>query len=226
MAELINTSLFTDANLEAYYRFETGALTTDSSGDSETLTNTNSVGEATGKYGIAADFGTGDHNKDMRRSSNYGLTGVQDMSFAFWVKLNTEISANSYHIFGLETTLTTARYLFFDYEYNGGTRRLNANVAGTSTTYNITLGTSNWYHMVYVRSSNTPSIWVNGVSVVSGTAGTGTSGDNRLFMGRNTAGNNDAAIILDDFGIFSKALSTSEIQELYNPLFLGGPIIF
>lgn len=212
--ELLNTSLFNDSALEGYYRFESGALTTDSSGDAETLTNTNSVGETTGKYGGAATMGTGDHNKDFRRSSNYGLTGVQDMTFCSWIKLNAEISSGEYHLFSLETTLTTARYLFFTYDYNSGTRRLKANVGGTNTNYTVTLGTSDWYHLAYVRESNVPKIYLNGALVVSGTAGSGTSGDNRVYIGRQTDGSNDAQCSYDDFAIFSRALSTAEIQSL------------
>lgn len=225
MAELFYTPLISDANLEGYYRFESGALTTDSSGDGETLTNTNSVGETTGKYGGAADLGSGDHNKDFRRSSNYGLTGIQDMTFVGWFKLNAEISSGEYHLFSLETTLSTARYLFFTYQYNSGTRRLRANVGGTGTSYNVDLGTANWHHIAYVRESNVPKIYLNGTLVVSGTAGSGTSTDNRVYIGRQTDGNNDAAIDIDDFAILSRALTLSEIQMLYKD-FVGRSLSF
>lgn len=187
----------------------------DSSGSGFTLTNTNTVSFNQAKFALGADFGTGDHNRDLRISSNLGLVGTQDMTFSFWMKLNTEIGVGSYHIFSHETTLTTARYLFFEYQYNGGSRQLSANVAGTTTTYAVTLGTTNWYHITYVRASNVPSIYVNGNLVATGTAGSSTSSDNRVFLGRQTDGNNDAAIILDEFAVFSKALTLHDLTEYY-----------
>ncbi len=199
-------------NIVALYHLED---VNDSGGGGFNLTNTNTVTFAAGKFANAANFGTGDHNRNLNVSNNLGLTGIQDMSFVFWVKLTAEIASGSYRIWSHETTLTTARYLFFDYEYNSGTPRLNINVGGTGNTYNITLGTANWYHMAYARSSNTPLIYINGDLVLSGSAGTGTSTDNRLWMGGNTAAGSDASVMLDEFAVFNTALSAKEIKTNY-----------
>ena len=47
----LNKSVIKDvfgANLKAYYRFESGALTTDSSGNGKTLTNNNNITNSAG----------------------------------------------------------------------------------------------------------------------------------------------------------------------------------
>lgn len=68
----------------AHYKFDSGALVTDSSGNSRTLTNENSVGQTTGKYEEAADFGSSNTNKRFSRNEDIWNNGA--LSFAAWIK--------------------------------------------------------------------------------------------------------------------------------------------
>lgn len=54
--ELATTPWATDSRLKAYYRFSTGALTTDSSGNGHTLTAVSDPAEVAGVFGKAAEF--------------------------------------------------------------------------------------------------------------------------------------------------------------------------
>jgi len=56
--ELALTDLYTDVNLKAYYRFSTGALTTDSSGEGHTLTTIGTPAEGTGIFDGGVDLAT------------------------------------------------------------------------------------------------------------------------------------------------------------------------
>lgn len=98
MPELSTTTLFSDSSLQAYYRFNTGELTTDSKG-SNTLTNVNTVGEATGKFGIGADFGTANSDKYLHIASNLGMNLASDYSVSLWVKCRTEPASGEFQFF-------------------------------------------------------------------------------------------------------------------------------
>jgi gliding motility-associated-like protein len=89
---------------------------------------------------------------------------------------------------------------------------------GTFTLYptNIVLGTNTWFHVVAVYSSSQVKIYVNGslittqvttaVPAISGVLNMGASlsGSSQYFTGK-----------LDDIGIWSRALTLAEIQQLY-----------
>jgi hypothetical protein len=66
------------------------SLTTDYSGNSKTLTNTNSVANATGKIGQAADFGTSNTTKVLERTADDVLAYTQfasEWTMTGWFKL-------------------------------------------------------------------------------------------------------------------------------------------
>lgn len=229
--EINNSPLKTSSasNLKAYYRMESGALTTDSSGNSVTLTNNNTVGEGTGTFGGAADFGTANTNKYLSSTNALGIDGGA-ISISFWVKLNTEISANRYY-FVVQRALTageTKTSYWIWYNYNAGTRQLNwgRDKNGTAeqlVTVNATLGTSNWYHMALTYDGTTLRGYLNGQSqgsvAASGSGGvTGTSG---LFIGSLDGSSFFTNALIDDVSYFNRALTADEIKELYEGRSVG-----
>lgn len=58
--EIQYSSLLPDTTLKAYYRFESGALTTDSSGEAHTLSAVSDPAEIAGKYGGGVDLDSND----------------------------------------------------------------------------------------------------------------------------------------------------------------------
>jgi len=222
--ELYSTSLFNDDNLVAYYRLED----TNDSKNSYNLTNNNSVAFNPAKFNNGADFGTSNTNKYLSISNNLGITGG-NITLSFWLKLNTEIGSGTYDLIDQESLANnTGNYV--TYEYNGGTRRLTFNrvrqyVVVNSAAYNITLGTSSWYYVVYTYDGSNIRGYVNG-SLVAGpvaSSGYGTAGGmNRFTVGWGGVGGYTSGII-DDVAVFSRALSPTEISNFYN---LGPPGVF
>lgn len=230
MPELSTTALSSDGNLEAYYRMESGALTTDSSGNSKTLTNLNTVGTATGQFGDAADFGAANTNKALVRSTNiFTTTQPSQISSVMWVKLNAEITTGTWRFFEINTALTgninDGSFQMIEYQYNSGTRRLRAFNSLTTTAadayYNITLGTSEWYHLAAINNGTSVELYVNGTSQASNT-GVGAnrdsgSGTYRLSLGANRNNNGQhSSILMDDAAFFNDSLTPSEVSSLYN----------
>lgn len=225
MPELAKTILADSSNLKAYYKFNSGALTTDSSGNGYTLSNNNTVGEtASGKFGYAADLGSSS-NKYFSIANDIGITGGA-ITMSCWVKLNAEVSANKYDFFNQGDASTFVDY-HITYEYNSGTRRLvfrriRRGVVANDVNYNLTLGTSSWYHLVLTYDGTTLRAFVNGAYVGGiASSGNGSSGTSDITgIGADVSSgppdaNTYAFTLIDDAAIFSSALSADQIKELY-----------
>jgi len=226
MAELKYTSLgalLADANLKAYYRMESGALTTDSSGNSKTLTNVGTVADGTGNFGGAANFGAANSSKLLKILENLSYEGGA-YSISFWVKLNAEIASGSWRFVEI-TENTTKTQIIVQYNYNGGTRHLyfdrsKSSIIDQSFTYNVTLGTSNWNHIVFVfNGSNLLTGYLNGSSIgsvaITAGSGSGTISD-ALAIGANVDGAVYSSCLIDDVGCFNRELTSGEVTALYN----------
>lgn len=224
MAKLRDTSLFADANLVALYEMENGALTADSKG-SNTLTNNNTVGTETSAplYGTgAADYGTANTNKSLSIATGLGVDLSGAHSVSMWVKVRTAPSAQIYMFSDWRSTTGTARYLQVAYQESGG-KKLYIDPSGSAFNVNsIDLGTSTWQHLVAtVSAGGTVTVYLNGVSVGTGTRGTSTS-TNNTYLGTDTGGGNPASIYLDDVSFFSKELTAAEVSRIYNGELVGG----
>lgn len=217
MSEIASLGLYTDPNIEAYYRMTSGALTTDESGNSKTLTETGDVTEEIGIYGGASGY-TGTATNFLYISDNVNIT-TGDCSFSFWFYLDSLPTASyDYLLFRLNTGDTNDLGEALFYQYNGGTYRFNArharwNVAYDQNYYTVTLNTGQWYNAVYIRNTTGTKIqlYLNGSLVIDGsyTTGNGTGTTTAtLDIGRALDGR------LDDFAAFSRVLTTGEIDDI------------
>lgn len=221
--ELTKTILKDSANLKAYYRMEAGALTTDSSGNANTLTNNNTVADGTGVYGGGADYSASNTNKRLSLSSVFGIATGANFSMSGWFKLNAEIASGTWQLMHIVFPRIIVGFAYF---YNGGTRRIGLqtyNGTDTSAYYNITLGTSNFYHFCLTRSGNVYYLYLNGAMVATATkadAGvdTYTAGFN---IGADSTPANFSSVIADDCAVYSTALSADQIKELYEGRYIG-----
>lgn len=225
MSQLSNTSLFNHANLVAYYKLETGALTTDSKG-SYTLTNQGSIGETTGKYGVAGDPGNpnGDNGLLYRTASIPALTG--NFSFSGWF--------NWYDASGgtLVGWCDTTNDVFIRCGYDGTNivfYRVKSGVAQQGPTYVFTPTVGRWYHVGMTYDGTNVRGYVDGALVAGPTAASGngsvneTSGiglgiDGQAFGALTTT----STIKWDDVGFFTEALTAAEMLEHYTDPPIGG----
>lgn len=228
MPELLGTTLFNDASLQEYYTLEDALA--DKNGNN--LTNEGTATFVAAKFTNGVSGGSTDADKALTIASALGYTGG-DYSISLWLKLNTEIASGVYYICEIAEAPNDTTILL-QYDYNGGTRQLSVLrvrlgvAADTGTPHNVDLGTSTFHHIVWTRSSTTMKLYLNNVEVQSFTSsGNGTSGGVdrfRLLAGRANATDANTLGIIDDVGLFNKALSTSEISTLYNDAATGGYI--
>lgn len=213
-------------NLVSYYKFNNGALTTDEL-SFVTLTNQNTVANtASGKSGYGADFGASNTNKALYGANTYGIT-TGAWSASFWVKFQTQpTSGNSMEFFSKIYNAGSTNYNLtrLHYENQSGTFVLNfQNYYGNNYTPSVTTTLSNgtWYHFVITYDGSTMTLYKDGSSIASGslTAGTvaGDSNTSKIALGiAHDLSSRPASVYLDELGIWTRALGSSEVTSLYN----------
>ena len=202
-------------NLVALYHLSN---TSDSSGNNYTLTNNNTVTFSDyAKFGKCADFGTSNTNKYLNiLNNNLGISGSSDFTISAWVKLRTEIGSGSYDFINLNTGTTAGNtFYILGYEYNSGNRRIYGYFGSNQITYTTTLGTTNWYYLNIVRSSNNTYLYLNGALVATGTVNLTTPASYGFGIGGQHNGANYSSAVIDEVAVFSKALSDREIANYY-----------
>ena len=217
MSELNSISLINDATLEAYYRFETGALTTDSSTKGKTLTNNGTVGEeASGRFGYCADQGTSNSTKYFSIANKCNYTGGA-YSIAGWWKIRTEPTATGVlYWVGDSVSITQLRLYYFlngsDLTFRFGRSRI---IANDFTDVVYTMGTTSWHHLVLTYDGTNYLLYIDKVSQGGSTSTGNGSGSTSDFLGIGSEGSQFASSYIDDVACFSKALSQTEINNLY-----------
>lgn len=211
----------------AYYKLDESSGNAADSIGSRTLTNTGTSTYGAAKINNGADFGTSNTTKWLNTSTdNYGIDG-SSITIAGWININTQISSGFHTLFGQGSTASfTGQYV--EYDYNGGTRRLlfyreKGAVGVDGPTYNTTLTAGTWYHIAYTYDGTNVRGYINGSLVAGPTAASGNGSSvmtngfgicDRFYSG--AALGNKTDMKADEVGIWSRALSASEITSLYN----------
>lgn len=209
--------------LISYWKLDESSGNAADSVGANTLTNTNTATYVTGLINNAVDLGTANTNKKLTIASNLGITNGA-ISMSMWVKLNTEIATGTWG-FAQKGNATNHVQYIIAYEYNAGSRRVvfnrqKQNSSNNTVTNTVTMGTSNFYHLVLTYDGSTLEGYVNGTSAGTlATSGDGVgSGLNQFDIGEGSmfAGTSYASIDTDETGIWNRALTAGEITSLYN----------
>lgn len=211
-------------NLTAYYKLdESSGDAADATGGGYTLTNNGTTTYSSAKINNGADFGTSNSTKFLSRTTPV-ITG--NITVSFWFKANSEpASGINDGIFSIHDNSTSLKNYGVFYQNNAGTKRIQFdyhknNVSDNYVTYNVTLGTTNWNHFAFTWNGTTFTGYFNGASVgtpltISG-GGSGTVGTNGPKIGKTERFTIYSQGMIDECGIWSRALSGSEITSLYN----------
>lgn len=214
MSELVTTPLYRDSNLVAYYRL---GGTADSVGTYH-LTNNNGVSFEQGKYGLGANFGTGNSNKYLSHTSNMGIVGGA-ITTGGWIRLLTQ--TQDCYLLDQRDAGNKVAY-FLQYQFNSGNpkilfKRLRNGVTENIVehTYGGTLGTTN-YFPAYITYNNTNMIlYTDGIARgTTAASGTGTSNLSSGFQIGARQNSSFAAAVIDDVPVFNRALTPAEITLL------------
>jgi hypothetical protein len=219
---IINTTLFSDANLVAYYQLENVS----DSKASYTLTNNNTVAFNAGKFNNAADGGSSNTNKSLSVTDAMGIGTTTPCTFMGWVNITTAPASNAQQALFYHATAATGLARGVHYWNNGGTLTLYAESYGASdvkVTYVTTLTPGTWYHVAYTDDNTDVRLYLNGALVAgptaksAGTVAAWIAGVTVLCRSINPYDLYTSGLV-DDFAIFSRVLTTTEISNYYNGL--------
>ncbi len=201
------------ANMVSWWRGEGNAF---DSFDGNNGTLQGGATFATGKVGQAFSFNGTTAYVDA--GSNVGnFSASQPFSVSAWINASTLSGINQGLIarmsagsVGWELRITTANRARFILASDG------SNYRGSDT---AVLTTGGWYHIVGTWDGTTAQTYLNGVlsstAVNSGTLGTIT-GTTNLHIGHEQNFNSYFTGLIDEPSIYSRSLSSSEIQRLFN----------
>ncbi|WP_419470356.1 LamG-like jellyroll fold domain-containing protein [Candidatus Kuenenia sp.] len=212
-AILLDTATNTTGNLQALYAFEegSGTVASDSSGNN----NDGDISGAawtTGKSGGALSFNGNAYVVKTNPSS--GLKPSTEVAIAAWIKTSaTDTNGAEVASMGDSYALRVEEDGNIKFFYYNGSKWISTKTIGV----NVLNGT--WHHIVVQKTSTALQVYVDGVSKASSSS-TGTityTKGNNLFIGRHGNGDTpyDFIGLIDETGIYNRALSDQEIQNLY-----------
>ena len=224
----VNTlQILGDTSCVAAYTFEGNAndLSTNYNGTASNVIydysgTASNISYATGLFGKAASFNPSNTSHINIDSLDFP---TNNFTVSVWVYLNS-VSASS----GYDMILTTAKqnsggYFYFTFSHN--ILYYYETGAGGAVQSSTTVSPNQWYHCVLTKSSiDGVKLYLNNTVVGSNSGFTSNNTANTTSGGVNTIGwyNTGSSTtasfdgLMDQMRIFDKALSSSEINSLYN----------
>jgi fibronectin type 3 domain-containing protein len=221
----------TPSTLVVQLKFDetSGTIAADSSGRAYNATLVNGPTFAPGTFGNALVLVTNSSAK-YAWLPNGVTSGITNFTVSTWVWINAFSSFSRIFDFGTGT----ANYMFLTPQYtatspNNAKLRFAIRTTIAAEQYvngTIALPTNAWTHVAVTRSGNTVSLYVNGAFAGSGTitlnpADLGVTTQN--YLGKSQWPDPYLDGNLDDFRLYSQAMTAGEIAALANPA-AGAPM--
>ena len=204
------------------WQFSEGAGTstrdTSPSGNTGTLTNFALTGTTTSTWvqgrtgsGYALNFDGSDDYVDIPNSTLWDF-GSNPMAVSMWVRFDS--SKSSF----LLMQKSGAGNGGFEFWWNANSLLFSFSSITNAITKTWVPSLNTWHHVVYTRSGNVHTLYVNGASIGSTTtAGSVEDVTGALRIGgRDVDGGYELDGSLDDVRVYNRALSLQEIRNLYN----------
>ena len=188
------------SGLQAFYKLDD---TTDASGNGNTLTNTGGVTFSSGKIGNAADF-SGNSPYLSRTGFNIGNT----FTLSTWINVS---SLSPSYIGLLIQSGDIAMYTTPNGAINFGDFS-----SWSASSNSNTIMTNNWHHIALVSDNGSVTLFVDNNAVANDSAHNVTMDASNIFKINGDSGGSDYALKIDAVGIWNRALTESEVTELYN----------
>lgn len=211
-------------NLQGYWELEEASSTRlDSTANNNDLTEhgTGGVGQGTGIIDNCADFEKDDGDYlDISDGAQTGLDMTGDFTISMWVKSETQpATSNQNALITKEDQSGNNGYSIF-YHDTLGVRTCVSNSGNECKSFSgVDLTNGTFFHLVFrfTDSSKEHSLWVDGVEETTQT-GTKTPPDtaNAFVLGADVMGGTNHDGLIDEVGIWDRALTDAEIADLYN----------
>ncbi len=216
-----------------YQANASGTTLTDSSGNGKTATLTGTLNTnynfTVGVDGTALHLVTAGTPAAEYATLPTGIVStLNDFTIATWVKIDTLATWSRIFDFGTGTTAN----MFLTPRANGvgGPLRFAITTGGNGAEQQIngpTLSAGVWYHIAITLSGTTATMYVNGVAVATNTSMSTTpaamGNTNLNYLGKSQYGDPGFQGSIEDFRIFGRALSATEILHLVYPTIVNPP---
>ena len=217
-------------NIIAYWKTDESSGNAASEVGGFTLTNNGTTAYSAGKINNAADFGASNTTKSLTSANTIGL----DMSINFtqncWVNITTAPGvsvAETWFLWSNNTTANKKGSFGTQYYNNAGTFQLYINradsTANDQTGANQTLNVGTWYMLTITWNGTNNFIYLNGsgtplITNASTRTGTDTTSGytEGVQVGNDTTNVRWLSGLVDECGVWSRVLTSTEITELYN----------
>jgi hypothetical protein len=179
---------------------------------------TSGNGWVAGNVGGALEFdGVNDY---LQMADNAALNSTGNMSIAFFVKFKTLSSVKGANQTFVRRSVSGAPYNAYLFQMLSSDDKIKVIFNDSASTYKSITGAtalqaSRWYHVALVTDSNLATLYLDGVSAGTATGHNGViySGTT-LNLGAKYNGNEHAHVVLDDFRIYHRTLTNSEIISI------------
>ncbi|MBC8185854.1 LamG domain-containing protein [candidate division KSB1 bacterium] len=210
------------SGLSAYYPFNGNASDASGNGNNGSVSGATLTADRYANSNKAYSFDGTNDGITISTTSNLNNTFAGSHTISVWIKLDSEPTILKFVVDackpGAGGELGDQRGIRF----TSYTTRPTFKWVTTSASYQVHssqgLTTGNWHHVVGVFNGSSGKIYVdNSLRGSSSSSGSGTPID-RMKIGTISAGGSDPGWFpgdLDDIRIYNRALSSSEIEELY-----------
>ncbi|WP_241674467.1 DUF5695 domain-containing protein [Paenibacillus luteus] len=193
-----------------------GTTANDASGNGKHATLSGSTSWVAGKSGNALDL----NGTNAYASLPAGIvSGLNDFTIAAWVKIDS--LSNWARIFDFGTG--TSQYMFLAPQVGGAGLRFGITTSGNGAEQQLNapaLPTGVWKHVAVTLSGTTGRLYVDGVQVASNTSMTlkpSSLGSTSLnYIGKSQWSDPYLDGAVDEFKIYSRALSVTEVGALFS----------
>ena len=180
------------------------------------------VVDAEGVIGSAVNLGEAENWIRVNAEATGWLAPASDnnaMSVSLWQKLNVVRNSST---FWFRATSAPSNARNFQAHIPWGNNNIYFDTGGccgggdTRIVKNSTIDFLEWHHFVFVKDGNHKEIWVDGELFHEGENTTALF-DDWTYLAIGSSGTGDyAAAILDDFGVWARAITPEEIATIYN----------
>lgn len=203
------------SGLVAYYPFNGNANDESGSGNNGTVNGASLTLDRFGNANKAYSFDGAANNILVNNSSS--LQNINEITISAWVNYSGLAADGTIPILDKSNSSVGGQYFFR--LYNNGNNSFSGTLNGQHGALSFSgIQTGTWYQLSMVSANNNFTFYLNGQQIgsVSG-VGTGFSNTMPLTLGANPSGVLEVLNgKLDDIRIYNRALSSGEIQELYN----------
>ena len=205
-------------NLTSYYKFDESSGNPADSVGSNTLTNNGTVTYVAAKINNGANLAIASSQFLSRASQSFNSTAG---TISAWVKLTSQPSVAGYSFCIFSTSPNTGAEgvdFLMSSDATPVIRVYFGNAAGGVASHTTALTNGVWYHMVATWTTARKDIYLDGTLVGSNTnAQTQTAGSTTAYVGNQSAApTRYADMVVDEMGIWSRAITAAEVTELYN----------